>query len=662
MKQKKNTYLIALAGNPNTGKTSIFNALTGLKQKVGNWPGVTVEKKEGEFEYKGYKFKIVDLPGTYSLSSQSIDEKIARDFILKENPDVIIVVVDETNLERSLNLVLQLLEMRKKLLLAFNMSDIAKKLGFKINLKCLKKILKVEIVETVAHKGEGIDLLKEKLIEVLEKENSLPKLPVYRGLENYCSKVKKILKNNLTLFEILKILEEDEEFLRKLKNEELKKVKSVLKCIKEREREEPFLFVAKKRYSYIKGILKECVKKKKTFEDELRITDAIDKVVLHPFWGLIIFLALMYIVFKMVFSLGNPFSEFLSDVIDKFSVVVSTFLLNLGVSEFLVSFIREGIFGGVGAIVVFLPNIFILYLIFGIFEDSGYMARVAFVVDRFMHKIGLHGKSFIPLVLAFGCNVPAIMATRTIENERDRIITILMIPFISCSARLPVYLLFARIFFPGRETLIVFSLYLTGIVIAILVALFLRKVVFRGGLSDLIMDLPLYKFPYYKNVLQYAFLRTKAFLQKAGSIIFLASIFIWLLASLPYGVKYASDSSLIGKMGKIISPLLKPAGFGYWQIAVALIMGVVAKEVVVSTLGTLFGSGESLNFALRNMFNSLSAYSFLLMSLIYTPCIATLGVIKKEAGIKWMVFSLFISILIGWLIATLFYQIANFLV
>ena len=315
-----------------------------------------------------------------------------------------------------------------------------------------------------------------------------------------------------------------------------------------------------------------------------------------------------------------------------------------------------------GAIVVFLPNIFILYLIFGIFEDSGYMARVAFVVDRFMHKIGLHGKSFIPLVLAFGCNVPAIMATRTIENERDRIITILMIPFISCSARLPVYLLFARIFFPGRETLVVFSLYLTGIVIAILVALFLRKVVFRGGLSDLIMDLPLYKFPYYKNVLQYAFLRTKAFLQKAGSIIFLASIFIWLLASLPYGVKYASDSSLIGKMGKIISPLLKPAGFGYWQIAVALIMGVVAKEVVVSTLGTLFGSGESLNFALRNMFNSLSAYSFLLMSLIYTPCIATLGVIKKEAGIKWMVFSLFISILIGWLIATLFYQIANFLV
>jgi len=237
MKQKKNTYLIALAGNPNTGKTSIFNALTGLKQKVGNWPGVTVEKKEGEFEYKGYKFKIVDLPGTYSLSSQSIDEKIARDFILKENPDVIIVVVDETNLERSLNLVLQLLEMRKKLLLAFNMSDIAKKLGFKINLKCLKKILKVEIVETVAHKGEGIDLLKEKLIEVLEKENSLPKLPVYRGLENYCSKVKKILKNNLTLFEILKILEEDEEFLRKIKNEELKKVKSVLKCIKERERE-----------------------------------------------------------------------------------------------------------------------------------------------------------------------------------------------------------------------------------------------------------------------------------------------------------------------------------------------------------------------------------------------------------------------------------------
>ncbi len=648
--------VIGLAGNPNTGKTTVFNLLTGSNQYVGNWPGVTVEKKEGFFELNGEKIKVVDLPGVYSLYAYSIDEKIARNFIVNENPDCVVVIVDASNLERNLYLVLQILELGKKVVVALNMMDIAKERGIEIDHETLSKILGVKFVPMVASRGEGLEELKTAIKETMAGEAFSFRMD-YGKLEPYIEKLEKCIPETSfpSRFVAVKVLEGDPEFMKKTESEE---IESVIEEVK-KEIDEPESYVTERRYAFIHGLVRECTRKKPGIEDKLNVSDMLDRVLTHPLLGIPLFLFFMWLAFQIIFKIGSPFADILDRAFGWFGEIVGNALSRMGAPYLLISLVKEGIIAGIGSVVVFVPNIFLLFLVFSFLEDSGYMARAAFVMDRLMHVVGLHGKSFIPMLLGFGCNVPAIMATRTLESEKDRILTILINPLMSCSARLPIYVLFASAFFPAHQGWVVFSLYFLGIVLAVLMGRLFKNVFFRGESPPLIMELPPYHIPTWRNVFMPAWTRTKLFLKKAGTVIFAGVVVIWLLASLPPGVEYGSEESLIGLLGKKLAPVLSPAGFGFWQAAVALIFGIVAKEVVVGTLGTLLGGEEMLREALKTHFTPLSAYAFMVMCLIYIPCIASIATIKQEAGWKWAIFSVVYSLVLGWVVAVLIYQIGK---
>jgi len=645
--------VIGVAGNPNSGKTSLFNCLTGANLKVGNWPGVTVEKREGQVIKNNVKYTFVDIPGTYGFSAASIDEQVAIKFLTEAKPDVVIVVMDSSNFNRNFYLFSILVEMGLKIIPVLNMNDVAIKNGIMIDEIKLNQIFGIPFVKTVAKAHKGID----DLWNIIEKIKDLKcpcKFPSYpEEIENTIKKLQINFKNDFdTRFKVLYALENPQTIKKdSILRTEIMKLQAGIEHALAQTVED---IIAEKRYEFVYSISKECIEVKMNFEDKIAITDKIDRIVTNKYFGFPIFLLAMWLMFTSVYTFGNP----IADLIDTFFSSVAGLIKG---SSLFSSFIRDGIIGGVGSLLVFVPNIFILFFVIALMEDSGYLARAAFIADKFMHKLGLHGKSFIPMLIGFGCNIPAIMAVRTLETEKDRVLTAMAIPYMSCSARLPVYLLFAGAFFPSHSGTVVFSMYLLGIVVAIFVARSLRYKYFTKEVTPLIMELPAYHVPQLRIAFRSALIRSWFFVKKAGTFIVGAVVVIWILASFPYGVEYASENSLIGMIGSFIAPVFKPAGFGNWQSSVALIFGFLAKEVVISTFGVLYGSEEQLATMLGNDFTNASAISFLVMTLIYIPCVATIAVLKREIGTKWATLSVLISVVLGYVLATIVYQVGRFL-
>jgi ferrous iron transport protein B len=659
-KERAKSITIALAGNPNSGKTTVFNNLTGGRQHVGNWPGVTVEKKEGRYIHNGREVTVVDLPGIYSLTAYSLDERIARDFLVRDKPDAVVVIIDASNLERNLYLVTQLQELGARVILDLNMMDVVRSRGVEIDTEKLSAVLGIPIVETVAHRGEGMDELKETIVKAQAEKGDSFKIDYDQDIEGEIEK----LQNAVTLtgypsrWIALKLLEGDGEVLKAVEGTEIAPL--VLEAQSGLEHHLGYdleTALVERRYAFLSGLVKESTRKRLDLMERLEISDRIDGVLVNRFLGIPIFLAMMWLVFQLVFTLGAPLADGIDALMGWLGQGVSSGIRGMGGPQWLSSLLSDGIIGGVGSVLVFLPNIMLLFLAIAILEASGYMARAAFVMDRFMHALGLHGKSFIPMLLGFGCNIPGIMAARTLESEKDRILTILVNPLMSCSARLPIYVLFAGAFFPRNQGLVIFSLYLLGIVLAVLVARVFKGIFFRGEVAPLIMELPPYRLPTVKGVLVHMWERSSLFLRKAGTIIFLGVILIWFLASLPFGVEYASEQSVIGTLGSVFAPLLKPAGFGFWQAGVALSFGILAKEVVVGTLGTLYGVEEmGLTGVIQAQFTPLSAYAFMVMALVYIPCIAAIATIKRETNWRWTGLAVGYSLVLGWGLAVLIYQ------
>jgi len=663
MREKKLT--IALVGNPNSGKSTVFNQLTGGRAHVGNWPGVTVEKKEGKFEFRDWDVEVVDLPGIYSLSAHSIDEKIARDFVLKEKPDKVVVIVDASNLERNLYLFTQLLELGANVILDLNMMDIVKKRGIVIDTKKLSHYFCVPVVETVATKGEGIEELKEAIVSDFKKEKRPFKIDYGEDIEREIARLERIftIPGYPSRWVAIKLLEGDREMADLAEGEKVQIESQVSESKKRLEEHLGYdleTALVERRYAFLSGLMKESVSKRYGLAERLDISDKIDRILLNRYLGIPIFLGMMWLLFQFVFTLSGPLQDGVDAFMTWLGKSASYGIEYLRGPKWLCSLVSDGIIAGVGSVLVFLPPIFLLFFAIAILEASGYMARAAFVMDRFMHALGLHGKSFIPMLIGFGCNIPGIMAARTMESEKDRILTILVNPLMSCSARLPIYTLFAGAFFRENQGLVVFSLYLLGIVLAIIVARIFKSLFFRGEVSPLIMELPPYRMPTLKGVLIHMWERGSLFLKKAGTIIFGATVCVWLLASLPLGVEYGSKESLIGQIGSVLAPLLKPAGFGFWQAGVALLFGILAKEVVVGSFGTLYGVEEQgLAEVIHGVFTPLSAYAFMVMSLIYVPCIAAIGTIRRETNWKWTFLAVCYSLVLGWFMAVGIYQVGK---
>ncbi|MCM8804367.1 MAG: ferrous iron transport protein B [Candidatus Omnitrophica bacterium] len=652
--------IVAIVGNPNTGKTTIFNALTGSRQKIGNWPGVTVEKKEGYYIYKNIKFNVIDLPGTYTLTGESEDQKIAIDFLIQNKSDILIVVANGLNLERSLYFLILLRELHKNIIVDLNMVDLAEKEGINYDLLHLEKLLKVKFVKTVGNKNIGIENLKEEIYKRCKEPTSEFFIFNYgEEIEKSISEIIDIIKEfNLSYpkrFLALKILEKDEYFINLINFENYKKINDLIVKLEKFFNKPIERVLIEKRYGIIHGIVKETLIGRKK-ELKIEITEKVDKILTNNFSGPLIFFLIMFLIFDLIFVFGGPLENFLELILEK----LKNFFVKSDLSVWIISLINDGIISGVGSVILFLPKIFLFFFLFSILEDTGYIARAAIVADRLMHKIGLHGKSAIPSILGFGCNVPAIMGTRILEGKKDKILTSISIPFMSCSARLPVYLLFTSIFFKENQGIIIFSLYLFGIIVGILSIKIFGSVFLKEESLPLIIELPPFRIPYWKNILIETWTRTKYFLKKAGTIIFVGALVLWLLSYFPDPNNYGGESNFIGRLGSFISPIFKFSGFGFWQAGVALIFGIYAKELVVGTFGTLFGF-ENLSNTLSIYFSPISAYAFMIMSLLYMPCLATFLVLKREIGIKWTLISLFWSLFIGWLFSVIFYQTFTFL-
>lgn len=659
--------VIALAGNPNSGKTTVFNALTGSNQHIGNWPGVTVEKKEGKFKYNNKQYYVIDLPGTYSLGAYSEDEIVARDFILHGNSDVVINVVDSTNIERNLYLTTQLLEIGVKVVVALNMMDEAKQRNIEIDINALSEKLGVPVVATIASKNKGLDDLIEKAIKYAEDGES-PKTKISYGeeIDKEIERIKSILDSSNSKYPnrwiAIKLLEGDEEIY-KLVEKEFNLDKDSLSSIKEKAATYE-LEIVDKRYEFIKNIISTTVKKPSKEVETL--TDKIDKIVTHKFWGIPIFAAIMFVIFQLTFVIGQDLlGGYVGEFVGFIGEKVVDFLTLINSPEWLKAFISEGIFGGIGTVFEFIPLIVVLYFLLGILEDSGYMARAAYVMDGLMRALGLHGKAFIPMIVGFGCNVPGIMATRTLDNKKDRMIALLINPFMSCGARLPIYLVFISAFFPEHGGLVLFLLYAFGIIMALIMGRLFSKYLFKEESSHFIMELPPYRLPIFKYVVRIMWDKVWDFLQRAGTIIFVVVSLLWILSVLPFGVEPYSQESILGRIGTVLAPIFKPAGFGTWQATVSLFAGIAAKEAVVAVLGMVYAGvteGNELIAALQQVFTPLTAVSFLAMTLLYTPCAATLGTIKRETNsIKWTVFSALYTFAIGWIVAVIIYQVGSLL-
>ncbi|EOU1660446.1 ferrous iron transport protein B [Clostridium perfringens] len=659
---------IALAGNPNCGKTSLFNLLTKSRQHIGNWPGVTVEKKEGTLKFKGESYKVIDLPGTYSLGAYSEDEIVARNYILKDKPDVVINVVDATNLERNLYLTTQLIEMGANVVIALNMIDQAETLNIEIDTNKLSKRLGVPIIKTSALKNRGIEELIETSIHS-KKNEKLININYGEDIENEIKNLSSLLeayKNKLEFpvnWTALKLLENDEYIKDKVKQLNspsiFNKLEESNKTIEKNIGFEADMSIVDKRYSFISSITEDVIKKPS--EKQVTTTEKIDKIVTNKYLGIPIFALIMYCLYELTFIIGAGIQEWFGDLIAKAGVIVSDFISNMGAPELLVGFINDGLFGGVGAVLSFLPLIMVMYFLLGLLEDSGYMARAAYVMDRLMRGLGLHGKTFVSMIVSVGCNVPGIMSTRTLENKKDRMIAILINPFISCGARMPIYAVFVEAFFPTHQGLVLFSLYVLGIIVALISGKIFSKTLFKGESSYFVMELPAYRMPSIKNVFLLMWEKAGAFFKKAGMIIFPMMIVLWALSVLPLGVEPNSEHSILGMIGSFVAPLFVLAGYGTWQAGVSLITGILAKESVVATMGMVYAGveeGEALINVIQQVFTPLSAISFLVMTLLYTPCLAALGAIKRETNsMKWTIFSAVYTFVIALVLSTLVYQV-----
>ena len=659
---------IALAGNPNCGKTSLFNLLTKSRQHIGNWPGVTVEKKEGTLKFKGENYKVIDLPGTYSLGAYSEDEIVARNYILKDKPDVVINVVDATNLERNLYLTTQLIEMGANVVIALNMIDQAEALNIEIDTNKLSKRLGVPIIKTSALKNRGIEELIETSI-YSKKNQKLININYGEDIENEIKNLSSLLetyKNKLEFpvnWTALKLLENDEYIKDKIKQLNapsiFNKLEESNKTIEKNIGFEADMSIVDKRYSFISSITEDVIKKPS--EKQVTTTEKIDKIVTNKYLGIPIFALIMYCLYELTFIIGAGIQEWFGDLIAKAGVIVSEWFSNMGAPELLVGFIDKGLFGGVGAVLSFLPLIMVMYFLLGLLEDSGYMARAAYVMDRLMRGLGLHGKTFVSMIVSVGCNVPGIMSTRTLENKKDRMIAILINPFISCGARMPIYAVFVEAFFPTHQGLVLFSLYVLGIIVALISGKIFSKTLFKGESSYFVMELPAYRMPSIKNVFLLMWEKAGAFFKKAGMIIFPMMIVLWALSVLPLGVEPNSEHSILGMIGSFVAPLFVLAGYGTWQAGVSLITGILAKESVVATMGMVYAGveeGEALINVIQQVFTPLSAISFLVMTLLYTPCLAALGAIKRETNsMKWTIFSAVYTFVIALVLSTLVYQV-----
>ena len=660
---------IGLAGNPNVGKTTLFNNLTGLNQHVGNWPGKTVEKAEGHYNYNNNRVDVIDLPGNYALSAHSIEEIVSRDFIVDEDSDVIVNIIDASNLERNLYLTVQMMELGANLVVALNMNKFAQDKGYTIDAKKLSDLLGVPVVEIEANSKIGKDQLLKTIEEAAKNPvNTVNRLSYGPELFDHLNELQTAIEEDKNLSDVpsrwiaIKLLEDDEIILDRIedsskRNNILNTTEKVKKHFKDIYNESSEEVIANARYAYIEGLLKEVLPKPAT--EKKTLTDKIDSIVTNRLLGFPIFLIIMYLMFQITFTVAAPFQ----DMIDEgFGILGEMVAAALG-DGMLTSFIVDGIIGGVGGVLVFLPQIILLFLIISFLEDSGYLARAAFVMDKVMHSlVGLHGKAFIPMILGFGCGIPGIMATRTMENEKDRLITMLIVPFMSCTARMPVYLLLVGAFFAAADqTNVIFSLYVLGIVVAIIVAFILRKTLFDDMDAPFVMELPDYKLPTLRGILMHTAEKSWGFVRKAGTIILAAAIIVWILSSFPAGVEYGSQESAIGMIGTAVAPVFAPLGFGSWQPAVALIFGLVAKEVVVGTFSSLFGvaeEGAGIAAAMHGIFTPLTAYVFMVFVLLYIPCFAALGTIKQETGgWKWPLIMSVTTLITAYVVAFIVYMV-----
>lgn len=719
-KGKRRTINVALVGNPNCGKTSLFNIASGAHEHVGNYSGVTVDAKEGFFDFQGYHFRIVDLPGTYSLSAYTPEELYVRKHIIEETPDVIINVADSSNLERNFYLTTQLIDMNVRMVIALNMYDELESSGNKLDYIKLSQLIGVPMIPTVCRRGEGIDQLFHVIIgiyeggdflsqkgeirsEILEdlrdwhktyvpdhefgshkeEEDARPRgymrhIHINHGpeLERSIEEVKKAISQNedirhkySTRFLSIKLLENDREIenfistlpngkeIIAIRNKETLRIRKVMN-------EDSEQAITDAKYGFITGALKE------TFTDnhleKEQTTRVIDSIVTHRIWGYPIFFLFLYIMFEGTFVLGDYPMQGIEWLVDQLGNLIRNNMAEGPLKDLLI----DGIIGGVGGVIVFLPNILILYFFISILEDSGYMARAAFIMDKIMHRMGLHGKSFIPLIMGFGCNVPAIMATRTIEDRKSRLITMLVNPLMSCSARLPIYLVMIGAFFPNCASFMLLCIYTAGILLAVIMARIFSKFLVKGEDSPFVMELPPYRMPTSKSIMRHTWEKGAQYLKKMGGIIMIASIIIWFLGYYPQHDAYESvaeqqKNSYIGQIGKAIEPVIKPLGFD-WKLGIGLISGVGAKELVVSTLGVLYtneGDVENVNLSNRIPITPLVALAYMLFVLIYFPCIATFAAIKQESGSwKWAIFTAGYTTGLAWLIAFTVFQIGSLIV
>ena len=663
---------IGFIGNPNSGKTTLFNAYTGAKLKVANWPGVTVEKKEGAFKYHNHVYKLVDLPGIYSLTSYSIEEKVSRQYIMSDDVDVIINVVDASNLERNLYLTLQLIEIGKPVVLALNMMDIVEERGMEIDLHRLPEMIGIPVIPVSARKKTGLDILMHAASHHTEIDSRHYPVVVYSDLiEDKIIKITKRLKEHgkdisNSRFYAIKLLENDSEIMKSCPID--------VSDIVDRSYETDII---NQKYDYIEEIIEEILVYKK---EKTESTERIDSILTHRIWGIPIFLGIMGIVFFLTFTLGDGVKGIFEGWLESFSSWTRDVLVNMNTGPVLISLIIDGIISGVGTILTFLPNIAILFLALAILEDSGYMARVAYVMNGIMKKVGLSGRAFIPMLLGFGCTVPAVMATRTLENERDRRKTILITPFMSCSAKIPIYVMLSGMFFKRYASLTALSMYVIGLLAGLLTAYVTTKLEKKADESKtvedkpednhLLIELPEYKTPNVYSTLLYVWENVKGYLQKAGTTIFLASVVLWFVLRFgPSGYVEDMSQSFGASIGRFLVPFLKPAGLGFWQIGVALIAGLAAKEVVASSLGILFGVANvettlglsAMQTSLVAMgLGSLNAYSMMIFVLFYTPCVAAIAVIAQELkSVKWTTFVFVFQIVSAWVASVLVYQIGS---
>ena len=661
--------IVGLAGNPNVGKTTVFNQLTGMRQHVGNWPGKTVERAEGHFKHGGYDYDVVDLPGNYALSAHSMEEIVSRDFIVDDDSDVIINVVDAANLERNLYLTVQMMELGANLVMALNMNDFAKKKDHIIDIKLMSELLGFPVVEINAKTKDGFD----DLLKTVEKASSNPvdsseKLSYGNDIKGHLMDLQKLIEQDKSLLDVpsvwtaIKLLEKDAIVIDKVKGSSkgsqiMAESDRVSAHLWDVYKEGPEEVIANARYAFIDGLMTEAVKRPAVEKETT--TDRIDKIVTNRLLAPFIFLIIMWVMFQLTFTVGAPFQDMIDEAFGALGEMVAGYIAN----EYLASFICDGIIGGVGGVLTFLPIIILMFLFLSILEDCGYLARAAFTLDIVMHKlVGLHGKAFIPMILGFGCGVPAIMATRTMENEGDRMLAMMLVPFMSCTARLPIYAIFIAAFFTKDQGLVLLSIYVLGIVVALIVAAILKRTMFKGLSTPFVMELPTYKVPSIKGVLLHTWEKVKGFLRKAGTIILACSIVLWALSIFPLGVEYGSAQSVLGMIGTAIAPIFAPLGFGTWQAAVAIIAGLAAKEVVVATFGTLAGmeedDEEGITSLVHDTFTPLSAYAFMAFTLLYTPCFAAIGAIKQETNsYKWALTMCGITLVTAYIVSFLIYNV-----